>query len=278
MILGIMSIRMCSSFGCGSALLRYPANNVHAAPYKPPIDFEKRATWPDWLKVPLDKIRNTCAWEQQADEILAQERLLGFHCTRLLPYEAAEVLETGLCPHSPRFIAKRINRAREAGYLAADICARLLAKNEAREVGRVGKICFFNMRSLLRKESEVHRFFESWGGEVLYNSHEKDRITGPTLMCLGEPYIVTASLPANKLEGSGYNLARYFANKLLNGASRGQGCQMELYHSYVQCPVPSEWVIKLVSFGDPAFESLTHCHAKRWNLCKTRGRGHAKRS
>ncbi len=246
---------------------------LSAAPYRSPIDFEDDATWPECLKAALDKCRGAFAAEQQADEILAHEMLLGFHCTRLLPYEATEVLEGGLCPPSPTFLAQRISRARDAGYLSADICARLLAENQAADANRMGAICFVSMRSYLMEESKVCRFFESWGGEALYNSHEDDPGTGPTLRCLGEPYIVTASRPVNKLEEFQYGLARYFANRLFNSTTRGVACKPELYETRVRGPVPSEGVVKLVSFKDPTFESMTHCHTERWNLCGTGGHG-----
>ena len=250
---------------------------LHSAPYKPPIDFEDSATWPDCLKAALDKCTGTFTGYQQADEILSRETLLGFHCTRLLPYEAAEILETGLCPPSPEFLEKRINRAREAVYLPANICTRLLVGNQAADANRVGKICFVNMRSCLREESSVRRFFESWGGEVLYNSHEEDPITGPALKRLGEPYIVKVSVPVNMLEEFRYGLARYFANKLLNDSTGGEAGRPELPETCVAGSVPAEWVVELVSFRDAAFESLTHCHAQGWNLCATRDPGTAGR-
>jgi len=249
---------------------------LHSASYKPPIDFEDTSTWPDYLRAALNGYRWTFAGAQQADDILSREALLGFHCTRLLPYEAAEILETGPCPPSPKFLAKRIDRAREARYLPANICTRLLAENQAADANRVGKICFVNMRSCLREESSVRRFFESWGGEVLYNSHEEDPITGPALKRLGEPYIVKVSVPVSMLEEFRYGLARYFANKLLNDSTGGEAGRPELPETCVAGSVPPEWVVELVSFRDAAFESLTHCHAQRWNLCKTRGRGYAR--
>jgi hypothetical protein len=252
----------------------------HSTPSNPPIDFEDSATWPGCLKAALDgdRYQGTLAEDRQADEILSRERLLGFHCTRLLPYEAAEIREIGLCPPSPKFLAERINRAREAGYLPAKLCRRLRDENQAEDANRVGRICFVHRRSCLRAESSVHRFFESWGGEVLYNSHEQDPTTGPTLRSLGEPYIVIASLPVNKLEGFGYNLSRYFANKLLNDSTRGKAGRPELPETSIAGPVPSKWVVELVSFRDASFESLTQCHAQRWNLCAARDPGTAGRT
>jgi hypothetical protein len=247
----------------------------HSASYKPPIDFEDTATWPDRLTAALEKYRGTFGEDREADEILSREALLGFHCTRLLPYEAAEVLGTGLCAPSPEFLERRINRAREAGDLSANICAILLAKNQAADANRVGRICFFSMRSRLRKESSVHRFFESWGGEVLYNSHEQDRTTGPELRSLGEPYIVKVSAPVSMLEEYRYGLARYFDNKLLNDSTGAEAGRPELPETCVAGSVPPECVVELVSFRDAAFESLTHCHAQGWNLCAMRDHGTA---
>ncbi len=233
-----------------------------------PIDFEDTSTWPAGIKAALDK--GTPAGLGDANQILAHERILAFHCTRLLPFEAAEIPATGLYPPSPTFLERRINRARDAGYLSAYICARLLAKNQAMDANRVGVIRFVTMKALLKEQSQVHRFFESWGGEALYFSHEKDPITGPKLKSIGEPYIVAAFLPLNKLEEFKYGLAGDFANKLLNDATKGEAGKAQLNQVGVRGRVPPEWVNKLLSFQDPEFESLTLCHEHRWNLSTER--------
>ena len=236
------------------------------------IDFEDIATWPAGLKAALDK-DVTCRGLEEADGILSQAKLLGFHCTRLLPYEAAEIMTVGLRQPSPIFLEQRINKARDAGYLTADICARLLASNQASDANRVGEIRFVTKKSLLRVENQVRRFFESWGGEALYNSHEDDPITGPQLRSIGMPHIVMANLPLTKVSQFQYGLARDFANKLENDSTRGEAGKSELSHVGVRSPVPPEWGIKLVSFQNPTFESLTNCHMGRWNLCAGHGLG-----
>ena len=44
-------------------------------------------------------------------------------------------------------------------------------------------------------QSGIERFFRSWGGEALYNSHEENEVTGPILNKIGLPCIIEAKLP-----------------------------------------------------------------------------------
>lgn len=257
-------------------------------PYRPPdgnvVDVEDSLTWPESLCNLLAGSKDLlCRFEKKqveisnapgarftrtnefADErsdvvrkgelILAAEKILGFHCTRLLPYEAKCIRARGLRLPSPDFLNERIGRAVNAGYLAPEIADRLLRKNQAADPSRLGSIGFGNAQSMLRHGYLVHRFFDSWGGEALYNSHEDDPTTGPALRSLGQAYIVAAALPAEALCVP-RSPAEYFISAFLQSIGI-KGCNDAAFESTVKGNVPPAWLLEVIGCGDPRFSVLT---------------------
>lgn len=257
-------------------------------PYRPPdgkvVDVEDPLTWPESLRELLAHAGDMlCRFEERQAEIdnasgpgfaqtnefanerrdvvwkgehiLAKESILGFHCTRLLPYEAKCVRARGLRLPSPEFLSERIGRAVNAGYLAPEIAERLLRENQAADPSRRGSIGFGNARSMLRQDYLVRRFFDMWGGEALYNSHEHDPITGPVLRSLGQPYIVAAALPAEAL-CTPRSLAEYFISAFLQsvGVRTRNGA---VFESTVKEDVPPRWLLMAISCRDHRFSLLT---------------------
>lgn len=257
-------------------------------PYRPSdgkvVDVEDPLTWPESLRELLAHAGDIlCRFEERQAEIdnasgpgftqrnefadgrrgvvrkgeliLAAEKILGFHCTRLLPYEAKCVRARGLRLPSPEFLSERIGRAVNAGYLTPQIAERLLKENQSADPSRCGDIGFANAPSLLRQGDSVHRFFDSWGGEALYNSHEDDPTTGPALRSLGQPYIVAAALPAKALCVP-RSLAEYFISAFLQnaGVRTRNGA---VFESTVKEDVPPRWLLMAISCRDHRFSLLT---------------------
>lgn len=185
-------------------------------------------------------------------ENLQQESLIGYHCTRLLPHEAQDIKESGLKPLSPQLVTSRIEGGLACGDLESDIAEKLLAVNEVLSPYR-RDIWFVNLRSILCDEGDVIRFFRSWGGEVIYNSHEGQLDTGPAIRRIGTPYIVIAEISVPRLKLC-CNLGEKFANAFLQnlGVETQNGADFE---SHVCEPVQGE----LIPFSDPQFELLTSC-------------------
>ncbi len=98
----------------------------------------------------------------RADAILADEQLLGFHCTRLADDEITDVWANGLQLLSADFLQERISRRIEAGGIPQSIGRQLLNKHQAGDQSRQGNLCFVNMRSVLRSKSDVGSLFRSW--------------------------------------------------------------------------------------------------------------------
>ncbi len=250
------------------------------------VDYERPDTWPQALTALLDahadileahgreqhrinmlgfeerwQARNRYKDQREkivgrADEILADEQLLGFHCTRLADDEIADVQERGLHLPNADFLQERIGRRIEAGEIPQSLGFQLLNKHQAGDQYRQGCLCFINMRSVLRSEGAIGRLFRSWGGEALYNSHEDDLETGPLLRRIGTPCVWVVVLPIRQCDM--HNVGELFVLAYLaqRGATTGNGASIE---ARIFEPLPPDSIKNVVRYDDPAFEKLTGC-------------------
>ncbi|MCH9023645.1 MAG: hypothetical protein IID32_12920 [Planctomycetes bacterium] len=193
---------------------------------------------------------------QRANEILGDERLLGFHCTRLANDEIADVRARGLHLPSADFLHERICRRIETGDIPESLGTQLLDKHQAGDQSRQGCLCYVNMRSVLKSKGAVGRLFRSWGGEALYNSHEADIETGPLLRRIGTPCIWIVVLPIGQGAVTWRNVGERFVRAYLahRGAATGNGANIE---TRLFEPLPPDSIINVVRYDDPAFEKLT---------------------
>ncbi|MEZ6006538.1 MAG: hypothetical protein R3F05_02055 [Planctomycetota bacterium] len=128
---------------------------------------------------------------------------VGYHCTRLHPSEADDVLKSGLRPLDPAFTRDRIQRLADSCDLPASIATKLQRHNRSDDAKlaetRTGMIWFILSRSLLQAETGVGRFFAYWGGEAIYADHEEDAEIARYIQGVGEPCIVIAALGSTLL-------------------------------------------------------------------------------
>ncbi len=192
-----------------------------------------------------------------ADEILSDERLLGFHCTRLVDDEIADIRALDLKLLNASFLQKRILSRLRAAEMPENLAQRLLNEHQA-EGSRRGHLAFVNMRSELQSEGAVGRLLRSWGGEALYNSHERDPETGPLLRQIGTPCIWIVAVPIRWIKSPFDNVGERFVRAYLRrcGVATGHGANIE---SFIAEPLPPDRIINIVRYQDPAFEALTGC-------------------
>ena len=188
----------------------------------------------------------------ECESIMRNVDLVGYHCTRLREREIEDVRHNGLRSSSPELLQKRVDDAVSDGLLSAIIAEQLHANHQAGHEYRRGMIWFVFDETSLQCESGVERLFRSWGGEALYNSHEKDPETGPALRSIGEPCIVEAAIPT-----SGINvpveervMGAYLERR---GISTMYGAGME---GYVRTNVPVDRILRVIRRDDPAFEHI----------------------
>jgi hypothetical protein len=91
---------------------------------------------------------------------------------------------------------------------------RRLANNQAAEQNRAGKLWFCFFRPAIAGESGIGDLVRFWGGEAVYNSHDRDDEIGPIIATIGCPAIVEAEVPiawfGNRGLGLALNVGRRF--------------------------------------------------------------------
>jgi hypothetical protein len=182
----------------------------------------------------------------------------GYHCTRLTEAEIQTILDNGMALPNLPMLHKRIADVVTAGMLEESLAQHLMNNNQANDANRAGMIwfCFFPPHTA--GQLGIERFFRSWGGEALYNSHENNPITGPVLTKIGVPCIIEAHVPIESLpchSGLETKLIRRFL------VSRGYETVEELDHEdRSENPIPSGNIIRIIRFPDGDFISLTECN------------------
>jgi hypothetical protein len=197
-------------------------------------------------------------------DVIRDEHVLGFHCTRLTDAEMADIIANGMRLPCKGMLEARIARLQADGAINTTVAARLLSKHQAASPSRANRIWFIFTRGLLREESGVGDLFRHWGGEALYNLHDRDPVTGPILRAVGAARIITAVVPVAEL-GLTYVLAGIVARRFLAG--RGVKLANGLgYSACVEQPILADQIPRVLSRGDSEFEALTGCDAWRRSL------------
>lgn len=198
----------------------------------------------------------------RCDAALADHTLVGLHCTRLHDDEIAAVQRDGLWPLSSEGLVGRVQARVAAGDIPDYLGIRLFGAHQAGDRHRTGLIWFIFTHATLRDEHAVCRFFQSWGGEALYNSHEHDDETGPLLRGIGVPCIVEAAVPADRLHLFGSVGEALLAIYL--GRRRIPTARIDGVEGYIQGQLEAAHIRRVVRASDPAFQQLTQHHQWRW--------------
>jgi len=189
--------------------------------------------------------------------LIVNERLVGWHCTRLHEVEIASIQRDGLSPLSPDLITQRIHARVAAADISPEMATRLLMDNHAANANRQGMIWLIFTKSPLFQESGVIRLLQSWGGEALYLGQEDDHEIGPALRQIGKPCIVEAVVAVQNIETfCGVNeriLTSYLYRRAIN---TGHGPDME---GFVRKSIPANDVLRIIEREDPDFEIFTNC-------------------
>lgn len=183
--------------------------------------------------------------------------MCGYHCTRLTKAEIQTILGSGMSLPDVTMLHKRIADVAAAGMLEESVAQRLMNDNQANDANLAGTIwfCFFPPRTA--GQWGIERFFRSWGGEALYNSHEDDPITGPALTKIGVPCIIEALGPIESLPHRSWLETKLILRFLV---SRGFETGEDLDHEdRSENPIPAENIIRIIRFPDADFISLAGC-------------------
>ena len=237
------------------------------------IDLDHQATWPKAVCTFLAEHHELfLRWETRQGGVSAQmfdgaivglanvlqpHEMVGWHCTRLTDPEIEEISRNGMRLPDGTMLARRIDAVAEAGCLAPDVARLLKSSNQADEENRTGTVWFCFFPPGRAGEDGIGRFFRHWGGEALYNSHERDPVSSQAISCIGTPCLVEANVPIAALArhcGLEFNILRRF---LVGRGLPGQGSAD--YEGRIVRPLPAANVRRVIRFPSPDFLELTRC-------------------
>ena len=182
----------------------------------------------------------------------------GWHCTRLTDAEIALIEATGMQLPNVQMLNERIDSLVEVGQITALIAGALKRTNQASEETRAGRIwfCFFAPREA--GESGIHRFFQHWGGEALYNSHEGNNVTSLALAAIGTPCVVEVAVQIRSL--SQYS---QITQRVIERFLWGKGLfnpEPEILEGYTVTPIAVGSIKRVIKHPDFEFMRLTDCN------------------
>lgn len=173
-----------------------------------PIDLDTDETWPArtrrWANEHADRHAGSTEYvadlaisleeEDEFRETFGSRKLLGYHCTRLLPHEADAIRGGGLRVLDEQLVEDRIASAIEHNALSKDV----LCHAETRNVYAIGnadhrgnQICLVVGRTIFDEDPDgCDPLLRHWGGEAIRGGPGPSEV----LATLGTPSIVVARL------------------------------------------------------------------------------------
>jgi hypothetical protein len=228
-------------------------------PERPYIDLDKPTTWPEpvaaWVRHFIDRGQSIDAMstelierEDELRSLLGSEKLLAYHCTRLLDSEVAAIRERGLRRLSPELVAERLRAASDGGHLTDDELDRLAARTVfalGEQEHREGQVCLILGRSVLDDGHGCAPLLRTWGGEGIYwgaRAELEDR-----LVQIGRPAIAVVRIEVRDGERAWtYSLGSHFVARL-----RGDSPGADLFY---RDDVPAEDVLDFWQPGDSEYD------------------------
>jgi len=189
--------------------------------------------------------------------LLQSTDLRGWHCTRLTEHEISYIRENGMRLPNLNNLQERIRRVQADGVIEERIAIRLMSENQANDDNRKHMIWFVFYPPYLAGQSGIERLLRRWGGEALYNSHERDAETGPILKTIGCPCLIEIDVPISSLRKHSF-LGRRIMNRYMWSKGISTGEELE-HEDYSRHPIPPEKVLRFILQGEPHFSELTGC-------------------
>jgi len=157
------------------------------------MELDKESTWPTDVLAYLDRNHALfLGWEDRRGgsgprtpaaefdraldglrAVLNNHTLLGYHCARLTSDEIGHISAKGMQLPNGAMLRRRI-QAVQASRLIEEADAReFLQKSQAEGPNRANRIWFCFFPPFMAGESGIESLLRYWGGEALYNSHDR---------------------------------------------------------------------------------------------------------
>jgi hypothetical protein len=153
-------------------------------------------------------------------------------------------------------LQERVERLIAQNVLKEMDAKELLKDNEAAEPSRKDRLWFTFFPPKLASEHGIGRFFRSWGGEALYNSHESNAVTGQVLQGIGTPCIIEALLPIDGFQD--YSLPIRFTKEYMRYAKITND-RLDEYEGDLKVPLNPENIAAIHLFPGARFSELSGC-------------------
>jgi hypothetical protein len=179
------------------------------------IDIDDISTWPqsilDRTKQWAKKYRGSTKYasdlpiplelESEFRELLGENLLRAYHCTRLLPHEVQLIKLNGLRMLSMGLIQDRIQAAQKANAISEEE-AQLISKSNVFCTGeqkhRENQVCLVLSKTVFKNHpSDCEPLLTNWGGEGIYNTSNSKSLSD-RVCSLGKPTIVVALINPNE--------------------------------------------------------------------------------
>ena len=227
-----------------------------------PIALDDEATWPSTVLRLLDaSVARLPTAEAEVvteiDNLIREDEIFGYHCTRLARDEIELIKMEGLCPLTPELRNSRVERRVGAGDFSREIADRFLdfgLSGDGRH--RLGYSCFYFTKAL---GDWCWKFFRYWGGESIYGSHmNADSEERRALRSTGIPCIIELAVPIVATKGQA--IARGF----LYEYSRRRGIKIQ--ESGYDTAAISLQVLRVIEYDSPDFQDLTRNISWPWPI------------
>ncbi|MBL0635009.1 hypothetical protein [Aeromonas dhakensis] len=190
--------------------------------------------------------------------LLKEFSLIGYHCTKLTHYEIEDIRKNGMKLQCGESLRQRVLRLESAQEIERAVSQKLLARNQADDSNRAFMLWFCFFEPHLAGFYGIHRFFKSWGGEALYNSHENQKITGDALKEIGIPCVIKANVAISSLKASYYPCSALIRSYL---QERGYLISNSIEHEgYSTEDISSNQIEAIYLHPSDEFIQLTKCN------------------
>ncbi|EGQ8028748.1 hypothetical protein ACWOVX_004332 [Vibrio vulnificus] len=239
------------------------------------IVISQQSTWPEQVVDYLDRNHlKFIGWETSGGDrvsayeydqailefrsLLKQFSLVGYHCTKLTPYEIEDIRKHGMKLQCGESLKQRVLRLESAQEIDKVVAQKLLACNQADDSNRAFMLWFCFFEPHLAGFYGIHRFFKSWGGEALYNRHENQKITGDALKEIGIPCVIKAKVTISSLKASYYP-----CSVLIRAYLQGRGYVIDNsieHEGYSTEDISADQIEAIYQHPSDEFAQLTKCN------------------
>ncbi|MBZ9905289.1 hypothetical protein LB557_04585 [Mesorhizobium sp. BR115XR7A] len=192
-------------------------------------------------------------------EALEPYSVVGWHCTRLADHEVEDIRANGMALLDVDLVSRRIDAAIRHELISSNHGARLKAVNQAAERYRAGMLWFCFFTPARAGEGGIGDLLRYWGGEAVYNSHDRHPEMGKVIAGVGRPAIVEAEIPVAWCgRDRGLRLAMNIGQRyvIAQGTRSPNSTDVE---DNIKRPLPAELVRAVHVFPAPEFLTLSGC-------------------